>query len=377
MTMQAAVAANVARGTREQAEADARRDLQNLREKAIEAGRDRSRRIIKTSIIDRRNGDLRYNPAGRILRDWYLHVYLNTLRSNLGEPAIPIDAQQVEDAAADLHRVRPGVKPPQALRAAAVARDVAITDAAHAALDIVEPLASVARRRAIRHAPHDRFGGDELAVHITRHWYQRCYDDHIHGATRTRQPFTEISSAEEHEVARCLADGEARRLISPTGLPLMTLHGMAATELDRRLAAGESGLVSPLTDATHHTDPEMLLRKRIEKTWHDLDPHSRGHWLDTVAASPTAAERPWEQLGDDEQTAIIQLYLDTHRPAQVGVAYTAEPLDEQPPEAATTMFGHAMQLHDRSEPINDDAESRMPSQHDTAEPAVQSSRRSI
>ena len=105
--MDIAVAEATVRATREQATADARDDLRELSRRAVEAGRDRSRRIIKTSRIDPRTGELRYNPAGRLLRDWYFHVYLNTLRRNLGEPAATIDAQQVEDTTSLLRRLRP------------------------------------------------------------------------------------------------------------------------------------------------------------------------------------------------------------------------------------------------------------------------------
>ena len=93
--MDIAVADATVRATREQAAAVARDDLREMSRRAVEAGRDRSRRIIKTSRIDSHTGELRYNPAGRLLRDWYFHIYLNTLRRNLGEPAGTIDAQLI------------------------------------------------------------------------------------------------------------------------------------------------------------------------------------------------------------------------------------------------------------------------------------------
>lgn len=342
--MQAAIAEVVARTTREQATTDARTDIQELRRRAFEAGRDRSRKIIKTSRIDTRTGEIRYNPAGRVLRDWYLHVYLNTLRSNLGEPAVPIDAQQVEDTTAHLHRIRPETEALHALRAVGVVRDVALDDAAHAAADIVVHLGRVAGRRAVLHARDDRFDGDQLAIHVTRHWYQRCYGDHVQGVTKSRQPLAEVTGAEQHQVSLTLASGQARRLIARNGTPLVTVHGMVATDIDRRLAGGATQLVSPISDQGHHTAAAETLRTRITRTWRDLDPHARAMWLRISGADTAAADLPWRSVGGDEQTRIIRLYLDTHRPGVIGVPFSGQPIELEPRFAAMAMFGHRRPL---------------------------------
>src|SRR3954464_5705191 len=123
--MEITVAQAIASGTRDQAQQDAQHDLRELQRQAIEAGRERSRRIIKVTTINRATGVARYNPAGRLLRDWYLHVYLNTLRVNLSEPAVVIDAQQIEDLAGLVHRVRPSSPPLHALQAVGVVRNLA------------------------------------------------------------------------------------------------------------------------------------------------------------------------------------------------------------------------------------------------------------
>jgi hypothetical protein len=162
--MDAAVAETVAKATRDQATEDARADLKELRRLAVEPGRERSRKITKTTRIDTRTGEIRYNPAGRLLRDWYLHVYLNTLRANLGEPAEPIDAQQVEDTAGILRRIRAGSEPVRALQAAGVIRNVAIDDAAHAAGEIVARARTVGTSRALLHAVDERFDGDAVRI---------------------------------------------------------------------------------------------------------------------------------------------------------------------------------------------------------------------
>ena len=335
--------------TREQAVHDARQDLWELRRRAVEAGRDRSRRIAKTSRIDPRSGELRYNPAGRLLRDWYFHVYLNTLRRDLGEPAVTIDAQQVETTARILKELR-DADGLAALRVVALIRDTAVDDAAHAAAGVVDHLAGVAVRRAIRHAPADRFGGDELAIHVTRHWYQHCYDDHVHGAVRSRHPLAEVTDAQEREVATTLSSREARRIIGPDGVPLVTAQGTTFTAQDRALARGLAGLISPITDTDHHADTKQPLGKRVTRTWAQLTDTERGQWLRAADAHHIPASRSWHDLPGETQTKIIRLYLTTHQPHQVTTLFHGEPINADPSHAAMTMFNHQQPLHAAAEP---------------------------
>lgn len=351
--MQTEVAEVVARTTREQAVTDARKGMQELRRRAVEAGRDRSRKIVKTSRIDTRTGEIRYNPAGRLLRDWYLHVYLNTLRSDLGEPAVPIDAQQVEDTTAQLSRLR-GTEGLKSLHAVAAVRDVAIDDAAHAATAVVERLAHVATRRAVLHVPDDRFDGEQLAIHVSRHWYQRCYDDHVQGATGSRHPLASVTAAEEQQVALVLEQGQAWRLIGPDGIPLLTPHSTVQTSLDRRLAAGSAGLVSPVSDERHHTDTSLPLRQRVMRTWNDLAPHERSQWLRLADSDPTSGDLAWSTLRPGTQTKIIRLYLDTHRPSQLAGPFEHPAIDAEPRTAAALMFNHRAPL----DPTRNDSTTR-------------------
>lgn len=333
------LATAVAKTTRDQAVHDAREDLWELRRRAVEAGRDRSRKIAKTTRIDTRTGELRYNPAGRLLRDWYFHVYLNTLRRDLGEPAITIDAQQVETNARILKELR-NADGLAALKVVALIRDTAVDDAAHAAAGVVDHLAGVAVRRAILHVAEDRFGGDELAIHVTRHWYQHCYGDHVFGAVRCRHPLAEVTDAQEREVARTLRTGEARRLIGTDGVPLVTAQGTMLSAHDRALARGLAGLVSPITDADHHTDTELPLSKRVTRTWSDLDDGERAQWLRAVGANRVPPTTSWHELSGDTQTKIIQLYLATHQPDSVARPFAGEVINEVASEAAMRMFNH-------------------------------------
>ncbi len=315
-----------------------------MRRRAVEAGRERSRKIIKTSLIDPRTGEIRYNPAGRLLRDWYVHVYLNTLRADLGEPSVPIDAQQVEDTTSLLRRLRPEADSDSTLRAVGVIRNVAIDDAARAAAEIVERLHAVGARRAIEHAPDQRFDADELRVHVVRHWYLRCYVDHLEQATRSQQPLTRVTHGEEAQVALVLETRIPRRLIGEDGVPLVNAHGTVMTEVDRRLIAGESQVVESIADPVHHTDPRENLRTRVTRTWADLDIPAREHWLRIAGVVDPTEIVGWSRLRGETQSRIIQLYLSTHSPSQFDIPLEGPAMLDQPAEAARVIFGHQVRL---------------------------------
>jgi hypothetical protein len=214
----------IAHATREQAVHDARTDLHRLQQQAIEAGREESRRLIKVSHIDHTTGQATYRPAGRLLRDWYLHCYTNAVRNRLGSPAVAIDAQQVEDTTALLHRLTPNRSAVAALRAVAVLRDLADADAAHATVSIATTLHATAAHRAIAHAPDSRFDADPLRIHVTRHWYLHSYLDHLHTATRS-QPAPIATDTVERDVALSLTTRTIHPLVSDAAMTLTTRGG--------------------------------------------------------------------------------------------------------------------------------------------------------
>lgn len=219
------LAAIIAHDTREQAIADARTDLHRLQQQAIEAGRDESRRLIKVSHINRTTGQATYRPAGRLLRDWYLHCYTNNLRHRLGSPAVTIDAQQVEDTTALLHRLAPNQSGIAALRAVAVLRNIADADAAHATVSIATTLHANAANRAIVHAPESRFDGDQLRVHVVRHWYMHSYLDYVDIATRSAHPYTATGSA-ERQVALTLTSRTIHPLVFDAAMTPTAITGV-------------------------------------------------------------------------------------------------------------------------------------------------------
>lgn len=341
--MDATVAATIAHATRNQALDDARNDLNRLQLRAVEAGREESRRLVKVSHINRQTGQATYRPAGRVLRDWYLHCYLNGLRERLGHPSVVIDAQQIEDTAALLHRLAPETEPVQALRAGGVLRNAADADAAQATVTIMASLRSAAERRAIQHAPDGRFDNDQLRVHVTRHWYQRCYIDHVEAATRSQQPLTAVTGAEEHQVAVALASRAARQLVAADGTVMVTSYGTLTDDLDRAVARGQVGVVPSTVGRAFDAPGSEDMRTSILNGWSRASDAERGRWArEAGIADPILP--PWDQLNGDHQNALVGAWLRGHgRPVQE-VPFHGEPLDGPPAEAARLMFNHPRQL---------------------------------
>lgn len=342
--MDASVAETVAKSTRERAANDARADLHELRRQAVNAGRERSRKITKTSRIDPRTGEIRYNPAGRLMRDWYLHVYINDLRVRLGEPAVAIDAQQVEDTTSTLRALRPSARGRHALQAVALLRDTAITDSATAAANTVEKLQDVGTRRAIHHAPDDRFDRDELRIYVTRHWYLRCYQDQVERLTNSQLPLTSVTDAETAQVAAVLHTRMPIRLIGEDGIPLLTAQATVMTEVDVKLAAGGTHLVSSLSSPLNDRDPLESLGSRLPREWNHLDHSAREHWLERAGAQGGDASRAWSHLAEATQNAIIRMYLRAEGPKQNEQPFIGTVIGEPPAQAARAMFAHGVTL---------------------------------
>jgi hypothetical protein len=348
--MDHAVAETITRETRSEAEARARDDLAELLQRAVEAGRERARKIIKVTLIDSATGSLRHNPAGRLLRDWYAHVYLNTLRGTLGRPSEPIDVQQVEDVSSLLRRVRPNSDPIRALQAAGATRKLAAFDAADAVTHVIERLHAICVDRAIRHAPDGRFDGDQLRVHVIRHWYQRCYDSAVDEAVMARHPLAAISIAEEFQVARTMSTREVRRLIGRDGIPLVTRQGVNMTELDRRLAAGETMIVPADALDIPGGDPFSTLLERVSHAWDGMSRELRPQWLAAAGAGRMPRDLWWSGLDDDQQMKLVRHYLATHRLELLQSDFDRPLIAGSDAEVARKMFNHAVVLNADTSP---------------------------
>lgn len=341
--MEFEVAETISRATREEAELRARGDLDQLRRRAVEAGRERSRTVFKVTQINTTTGEISYNPAGRLLRDWYLHVYINSLRANLSQPNEPMNAQEVEEAAALLTRVR-HAGPLQALKAVNATQQIATADADAAAAHIAERLRDACALRAIRHAPDERFDGDQLHVHVTRHWYQRCYDDTVDEVVRAHHPLAPVTDTEMLQVARTLASHEARRLIGRDGIPLETRHRAAVSHLDPSLAADPAGVAPASPALLPQHDLVTTVRARVRQAWADMDQKSRTDWLRTAGTRQTPATSAWSGLDQAQQAKLVQHYLETHRSELLDNDPDRPRIEGAAVEAARKMFNHSRPL---------------------------------
>lgn len=326
------VAETIARATREEAQRQARQDLDRLRNQAVEAGRERSRTTFKISIIDEESGSISYNPAGRLLRDWYLHVYLNTLRSDLGQPYEVIDCAEADETRALLQQLRlhsPAVQATLAVRTAQVS---AMADAAAAARAITERLHRSGAVLAIRHVPDDRFDGDQLRIHVMRHWYEHCYDDVVDEALQVRHPLSPDTQTQDHHVAVVLASREVRQLIGPDGVPLATIRAVTRESAPSQKPAHVAAL--PRAVSTR-------LEQRVSQAWTGMDETDRARWLKTAGAFGSSTASNWSGLDTSEQFTLIEHYLQQLRQelnrsdlrAQAGVTAL---------EAARRMFNHPL-----------------------------------
>jgi len=222
-------------------------------------------------------------------------------------------------------------------------RLVAQDDAAHAAAEIVNRLESAGARRAVRHVGDERFDGDLVRIHISRHWYLRCYEEHVEQATRTQRRLARVTDAEERQVAMSLARAELCRLIGPDGIPLVTSHNTAMTNVDRWLAAGEIGLVSLATDTNRRSDPFTVLRTQVTGTWSKLSPIERSQWL-RLADADSRHTGAWSRVPGEDQSKIIRFYLTTHRKDLLDGSFKRVPITEEPATGAALMFNHRLLL---------------------------------
>ena len=132
----------------------------------------------------------------------------------------------------------------------------------------------------------------------------------------------------------------------------MTAHGTTLTQLDRDLAAGLTGLVSPLTRNQQISDPDATLSRRISRTWTDLGDDERALWLSRAGVHHTPAHTGWSNLPGEAQTTVLRLYLDAHRPGQLALPFTGTRIEGDPPTTAMAMFNHQSAL-DTREPADE------------------------
>lgn len=332
---------------------DAAEDLGRQRDVALQVAQEKSLRFISTSRSGSRSEHARYDPAARLLREWYVAVHAEALDKDLGGGGRVPGVAEVEAMAAQVRRIRAGGDSLGPLRATAYVWRVARADAATATLSALDDLRHGAPGRAARYVDGVvAVAVDATRAPILRHWHQRCYLDAVAGQLRLQRPLEAVTTGEAEAVAVSVRLGQFHRIIGADGVPLVTLHGTRLTDADRRLAEGETGVVPPPLQVTERGSSNHVLRLRITAAWNVAPQTTRMAWATAAGVAAAGSATRWAQVPGVEQSRLIARWLDEHR----GRVTTAEATDRElvyppfsgkdehlpgrPEEAAARMFGH-------------------------------------
>lgn len=347
-------AAAAVTSTRRAAETAARRDLGRLQAQALEAARRRAVQMFPLTPPMGARAVVNVR-GGQVLRHWYTEVFSATLRNRLGEQVQVPAAAEIDKTATVLRRALADPAPDLPLRLAGGLHGRAVRDAAAAGNSLHSALVGTAHRRAEEQSALQAITG-EARTAILEHWHQRCYLAAAHAQLGVLPPLQTVTTAEAREVTASVDQGQARQLIGDDGVPLVTTHGTAMTDVDRRLAAGETGVVEP--PEVRITNP--VLRRQVVGSWTgspwpggyetaEDTARRRTTWAVAAGVPAAAAERPWDQLTGSDQARLIGHWLDTHRnpqarltagPAPADPPFAAAALTGPPREAAAAMFNH-------------------------------------
>lgn len=354
MTLEATTrAVNVTMG---QARKDAAADLQRHRDAALTAGQEKASRFSSTARRPAgQSTQARYDPAARLLREWYITVYTEASEANLAGRSLALDVDAVERTATHVGSIRAGTirtgtDPTGPLRATALVWRVARDDAA---------TATVAMLRDLREGVPERAGGsvarstdlDATRAAVLRHWYQRCYLATVVAQMGLQRPLEAVTAGEAGAVAVSVELGQFHRIVGGDGIPLVTAHSTRMTDVDRRLAAGEAGVVPPPFRAAP-ANANRTLRHQVTHAWSHGSQTTRDAWASAAGIPDVASSTRWGQIPGVEQSRLIAQWLDDHR----GQVTTSQAIDRQrlyspfvgrddqvsgsPEEAAASMFGH-------------------------------------
>lgn len=128
--------------------------------------------------------------------------------------------------------------------------------------------------------PGTAAGGDLTRVHLLRQWYRRCYLDHVDSAMGLQHPLRLVTDAEAAAVAHNVATRTMRRVVDADGYSLYTAQGTMVTDVDRRLLAGDTGVVPANASAFAASRTVTTLRRAVASSWRDLSPQARRAWAD-------------------------------------------------------------------------------------------------
>lgn len=346
--------------TRREAETAARGDLGRVKAQALQQGLARAEGLFPVGRRPASRAGVT-GRSSRILRGWYVEVFSAAVGDRFGERVRVPSAAEVDSTATALRRSLGSREPDAALRLVGSLHRRALTDAASAGAAWEKALDAAGPRRAAAHVARHQPAVDELQAAILRHWYRRSYLATVHAQLRVLQPLQAVTAAEAGEVAAAVEQGRTWQLIGTDGIPLVTRHATVTTDVDRRLAAGEAGVVDPPAAAPKGQRPpaqvtNAALRARVLAAWsggaagRDGQPAGRLEWTAGAEVPAAAAHLSWHHIPGDQQSRLIGYWLDTHRMADVEPVTLDEPellfadqrqlLHGPQEQAAAAMFNH-------------------------------------
>lgn len=224
-----------------------------------------------------------------------------------GRPSQPTTAADIERTAAEVHRLTPTAPRQAALQVtaalAAKGKADAIEQAARAYVDL-------GRNAGARAPIRGRVAGFEeiIPAEILQAWYQRCSQDATDFTVRD-QPLRAVTAAEAAIVAHAVTVSEIRRIVGADGVAVITEHGTLVDDVDRRLAAGDIGVVDPRPPVRSHATLEAQTRQ----AWSNQDTSSRRAIIERAGVDDLDPRTTWAQLPWPVATTYIRHFLDTHR----------------------------------------------------------------
>lgn len=318
----------------------ARADISTEFARARDQGRQQAVRLVDAVV---RGETVHHHRIRRQLHVWYTRCYESGLSRTLGREVGPPTAGEVEQIASYIAANVGAVPGPRwPLYVAAGVHHRGFRDGAAAGEAVWTTLRDRAAEWSRSVAAAER---SDLVGQIVEQWHRRCYLAVVDERMGLATPLKRVSEAEVQAVIQSVEAGEARRIVDRAGVPLITAQNTRTTEADRRLDAGEVGVVRP---PPARRDSQVL-RQQVEQRWETATPQSRSSLAREAGLTPILANvvsriNTLSALDAHTQGAIRRAYLNRleHAGTQQPERYQPGPADMihgTAEWAAAEMFG--------------------------------------
>lgn len=324
----------VAEALRRAAVHDARRHLAAAHLGALDSAQSHATSLVDAVVTGRRPHQRR---IARILQDLYVQTYKATVDGELGRGLHPVLAGDVNAVATAVRtNLGPSRVRDSALKVATVVWSRSRYDGIAAAVRAWETLDAVSAIRAGELVPGSPTL-DGVRQLMLAQWYRRCYLAEARAEMGVLTPLQEVTDGEVRAVAAAWQQGEPHRLVGDDGVPLVTAHGTVTSPEDRKLDAGEVGVVEAMPSTRD------LARRRAAGFWSGLSEPDRTALLTETAALrrplvEVLARKDFRQLAVSHQDAVTVAYLGRLAAAEPQPFRLAHPLSGPAEETTAAMF---------------------------------------